>query len=155
MAMQFPSLVSPAAVAAPTRPLAGSGARRILLVATGVTATAAVARVAAAAPSTVEADLGRVLRFMAGLKLAFAAAAFAAAWWRLGRPAAPWRMLAYGGGPALAASGAILMLALTDLGFAALTLHAGLLAVLAAALTDGDFFTLGRRAGPLAPEFRR
>ena len=146
MAMQIPIGASPAAVSSPTRPLAGSQARTLLLVATGVAASAAVARGYLAGPATVEADLGRVLRFMAAMKLAFAAAAFAASWWRLGRPAAAWRTLAYIGGPALAASGAILMLSLADLGLAAVTLHAGLLAGLAAALTDGDFIQLKRRS---------
>jgi hypothetical protein len=140
-------IVASHAVARPSAAIpAGSRARTLLLVATGVAASAAVARGYTAGPATVEADLGRVLRFMAAMKLAFAAAAFAASWWRLGRPAAAWRTLAYVGGPALAASGAILMLSLADLGLAAVTLHAGLLAGLAAALTDGDFIQLKRRS---------
>ena len=87
-----------------------------------------------------DADLVRVLRFMAVIKLAFAAIALSAAWWRLARPIGGWRTAAYIGGPPLAAGGAMLLLALHDLGTAALTLHGGLLAVLAAALTDRDFF---------------
>jgi hypothetical protein len=146
MTMHVPIVASHAVARPSAAILAGSRARTLLLVATGVVASAAVARGYTAGPASVEADLGRVLRFMAAMKLAFATAAFAASWWRLGRPAAPWRTLAYVGGPALAASGAILMLSLADLGFAAVTLHAGLLAVLAAALTDGDFIQLKRRS---------
>lgn len=87
----------------------------------------------------VEADLARLLRFMALLKGAFAAVALLAAWWRLGRPSAGWRRLSYLAGPGLMAGGAILLWQLHAAGLATIVLHAGMFALLAAALTDRDF----------------
>ncbi|MEG9527770.1 MAG: hypothetical protein MIL41_18725, partial [Hyphomicrobiales bacterium] len=79
------------------------------------------------------------IRFMALIKGGLALAAFAGCFWRLARPAAPWRMPVYVAGPPVMAAGAIGLWSLHDLGLAALGLHLGLFAVLAAALTDPAF----------------
>jgi len=91
------------------------------------------------APTRGEPDLARELRLMAAMKGTFALAAFTACYWRLARPANPWRMAIYVAAPPLMAAGAAGMWSLHHLGVAALGLHAGLFAVLAAALTDPDF----------------
>jgi hypothetical protein len=109
-----------------------------------------VAAVAAAAglgagQDGVEADLARLLRFMALLKGLFAGAALAAAWWRLARPARSWRGLVYAAAPGLMAGGAVALWRGVEAGSAALALHLGLFAFLAAALTDRDFIPDPRR----------
>ena len=109
------------------------------------------AGIAAARPpgTAVDPDLVRVIRFMALMKGGFALAAFAGCVWRLARPAGPWRTPIYVVAPPLMAAGAIGLWSLQSLPIAAAGLHLGLLAVLAAALTDPDFFPdlarLGRR----------
>ncbi|WP_232630744.1 hypothetical protein [Methylobacterium sp. Leaf118] len=118
---------------------------RLLLLGATFAASGTVWLASGASPPSVEADLARVLLFMAGLKLALAVLAVAVGLWRLSRPARGWRGIAYVGGPPLAVAGALLMLTLDHLGLAALGVHAGLLAVLAAALTDAQFFA-GRTA---------
>jgi hypothetical protein len=87
----------------------------------------------------VDPDLVRVIRFMALIKGGFALAAFAACFWRLARPAGPWRTPIYVAGPPLITAGAIGLWSLQSLPVAAAGLHLGLLAVLAAALTDPHF----------------
>ena len=122
-------------------PAAAWPSRRTALVAAILLALAVAGTAIAGTPAAeVEPDLARILRFMGALKLLFAALAFAVAWFRLARPAGGWRRLAYLGGPPLAAGGAVLLLSLHHPAVAALSLHGGLLAVLAAALTDADFF---------------
>jgi hypothetical protein len=101
--------------------------------------------------ATVDPDLVRVIRFMALIKGGFALAAFAACFWRLARPVAQWRMPVYVAGPPFMAAGAIGLWSLHDLGLAALGLHLGLFAVLAAALTDPAFLpdpSRRRSSGP-------
>jgi hypothetical protein len=98
--------------------------------------------------------LVRVIRFMALVKGGFSLAAFVACFWRLARPAALWRTPVYVAGPPLMAAGAIGLWSLHDLGIAALGLDLGLLAMLAAALTDPDFLPdlsrrRPRRRGPI------
>lgn len=107
-----------------------------------LTAAAILGAGAASARSTgslVDPDLARVIRFMAVMKGGFALAAFAACLWRLARPAGPWRTPIYVVGPPLMAAGAIGLWSFQGLQVAAPALHLGLLAVLAAALTDRDF----------------
>ncbi|WP_342153691.1 hypothetical protein [Methylorubrum sp. SB2] len=120
------------------------GPRTLLLAAAFLAAGAVLATYDPTAKSAVEADLARVLQFMAALKLAFAACALGLSWWRLARPAEGWRGIAYVAGPPLSLGGGLLMLSLAHPGLAAIGVHAGLAAVIAAALTDKDFFT-GRR----------
>ena len=84
-------------------------------------------------------DLARVIRFMAVMKGVFALAAFAGCYWRLARPAAPWRIAIYVVAPPAMAGGALALFAFQDVALAAGSLHLGLFAVLAAALTDRDF----------------
>lgn len=140
IAMQAPAIPAGLVRSRAARRPARLGPRSALAAAT-VLALAAGAGWGLSAPQAgLDADLVRVLRFMAVIKLAFAVIALAASWWRLARPASGWRTAAYIGGPPLAVGGAMLLLALHDLGIAALALHGGLLAVLAAALTDRDFF---------------
>ncbi|MER2269397.1 hypothetical protein [Methylobacterium oxalidis] len=97
------------------------------------------------APSEIEPDLARLIRFMALLKGGFALAALLVCLWRLARPAAPWREAVYLAAPALMAGGAAALWQMQVVGPAALALHAGLFAFLAAALTDPDFFPRGFR----------
>ncbi len=119
--------------------------RPLLVAATFLAAGAVLATYDSTAKTAVEADLARVLQFMAALKLAFAACALGVSWWRLARPAEGWRGIAYVAGPPLSLGGGLLMLSLAHPGLAAIGVHAGLAAVIAAALTDQDFFA-GRRS---------
>ncbi|MDP4006456.1 hypothetical protein [Methylobacterium sp. NEAU K] len=116
---------------------------------TAVAVLSVCVAVARAPTATVDPDLVRVIRFMALIKGGFALAALAGCFWRLARPAGPWRTPIYVVGPPLMAAGAIGMWSLHNLQFAAAGLHLGLFAVLAAALTDPDFLPglsrLGRR----------
>ena len=110
---------------------------------------AGVALLQGAEPATRDADFLRLMRFMAALKGGFALTAFAACAWRLARPAAFWRGLAYVAGPPLMIVGAFALWVPREPGLAALVLHGGLFAVVAAALTDRDFvpdIALRRRA---------
>ena len=123
-------------------PLAGRprGARLLLALLT-VVALAGAGIAAVRAPSIpMDPDLARVIRAMGLIKGAFALAAFAGCLWRLARPARPWRTAIYVAGPPLMVAGAIGLFSLQGLGAAAIGLHLGLFAVIAAALTDPDFF---------------
>ncbi|MCJ2135981.1 hypothetical protein MKK69_18320 [Methylobacterium sp. J-026] len=95
----------------------------------------------------VDPDLVRVIRFMAALKGGFALVALAACFWRLARPAGPWRTAVYVAGPPSMAAGALVLGALHSPAIAAGALHLGLLAVVAAALTDRDFLPDSLRRG--------
>ena len=93
-----------------------------------------------------DADLARVIRFMAAMKGVFALAAFSASYWRLARPAPLWRAAVYVTAPPAMTGGAIALWTFENAGLAAAGLHLGLFAMLAAALTDRDFLPdLGRR----------
>ncbi|WP_144766670.1 hypothetical protein [Methylobacterium dankookense] len=124
----------------PARRLAGLGPRSALASATALAVVAAATWGFGTPQMGLDADLARVLRFMAAIKLALAAIALTASWWRLGRPCDGWRTMAYISGPPLAVGGSMLLLALHSFGVAAVTLHGGLLAVLVASLTDRNFF---------------
>lgn len=117
-----------------------SGRARGLLGLLTALAVLGAAAIAARGPGTVvDPDLVRVLRFMALMKGGFALAAFAGCFWRLARPAGPWRTPIYVVGPPLMVAGAIGLWSGQALPLAAACLHLGLLAVLAAALTDPAF----------------
>lgn len=124
-------------------------APRAALVVGTVLAIAAALAWSPAAPSGMDADLARLLRFMALLKGVFATVAVAAAWWRLARPAAGWRLVTYVAGPALMAGGSTALGLLAAPWLATVGLHAGMLALLAAALTDEAFIPARRRANGL------
>ncbi|XYD08946.1 hypothetical protein R1A27_29095 [Methylobacterium sp. NMS12] len=129
-AMTIPSAAGPA-----TR---GTPRARLLLAALTILALPLAFVAAARVPAApVDPDLVRVIRFMALLKGGFALAALAGCFWRLGRPAG-WRSAVYVAGPPLMALGAAGLWSLHDPGLAALGLHLGLFAVLAAALTDRE-----------------
>lgn len=114
---------------------------RPLLVLLTVAAFAGAGVAAFRAPaSAMDPDLARVIRAMALIKAGFALAAFAGCLWRLAKPARPWRTAIYVAGPPLMVAGAIGLFSLQGLGAAAIGLHLGLFAVLAAALTDPSFF---------------
>lgn len=132
---------APPIAAAPSARAAGPWRpARLALVLLTVAALLAVGATVVRAPAApVDPDLARVIRFMAVLKGGFALAALAACVWRLARPAAPWRTAIYVAGPPAMAAGALALGTFHSPGFAAATLHLGLLAVLAAALTDPDF----------------
>lgn len=137
--------VSGLPAAASDRPAtAGLGPRAGLVLLT----LAAVGGALALGPGStaIEPDLARVIRCMAAIKGVFAVAAFAACLWRLGRPAPGWRGAVYVAGPPLMAAGSLALWTMQFFGPAALGLHAGLIAVVAAALTDRDFIVLARRA---------
>lgn len=99
------------------------------------------------AQTPIEADLVRLMRFMALLKGAFALAAIGLSWWRLAWPASAWREAVYVSGPALMAGGALALFQLQAAVLAAIFLHVGLIAFVAAALTDRDFIRLRRLPG--------
>lgn len=125
-----------------TFPRAGwSRSARPLLVLLSVLAFSGAGIAALRAPAVaMDPDLARVIRAMAAIKGGFALAAFAGCLWRLARPARLWRTAIYVAGPPLMVAGAIGLFSLQGLGAAALGLHLGLFAVLAAALTDPEFF---------------
>lgn len=126
--------------AAPARPgFAMRPARRVLTMAAALAFVAGLAFVAERRPADVDPDFVRVLRFMAAMKGGFALTALAACYWRLARPAAPWRTALYVAAPPVMVAGAAGMWSLQHLGASALGLHLGLIGVLAAALTDQDF----------------
>ena len=138
-----------------SRPRPGRTALVLLTV-----AALAIAGVAAArAPVTrLDPDLVRVIRFMALIKGGLALAAVAACFWRLARPAGPWRTAIYVVGPPAMAGASVALGAMLSPALAAASLHLGLLAVAAAALTDRDFIPdllLRRRAGSGAPRQHR
>ncbi|MCJ2098027.1 hypothetical protein [Methylobacterium sp. E-046] len=116
----------------------GRPARRALV---GLTAVAllASAAIATAPAAFVEPDLARVIRFMALIKGGFALAALAGCFWRLARPAGTVRTAIYVAAPPAMAAGALALGSLHSPALAAAGLHLGLLAVLAAALTDSEF----------------
>ncbi len=134
-------------------------ARAVLAGATVLAAAAGCAVLVAGDGAAHDPDLLRLMRFMAAIKGGFAFAALAACLWRLARPAGSWRRLAYVAGPPLMIVGACGLWAMRDPGLAALALHGGLFAVLAAALTDPDFvpdsLLRRRRTGNSAPGLRR
>ena len=141
MRLHTPTGLVPGAVpvASPLTPR--SGLARPLLVLLVVAASVGAGVAAIRAPSiAMDPDLARVIRAMALIKGGFALAAFAGCLWRLGRPARPWRTAVYVAGPPLMTAGAIGLFSLQGLFAAAVGLHLGLLAVLAAALTDPDVF---------------
>ena len=135
MAMHVPAIEAPSAASR-----LRIGPRAGLVLATFLAAGAVLATYDGSAKTGIEADLARVLQFMAALKLAFAACALGVSWWRLARPVEGWRGIAYVVGAPLSLGGGLLMLSLAHPGLAALSAHAGLVAVAAAALTDKGFF---------------
>jgi hypothetical protein len=135
--------IADASAVAPSGP---RSARPALAVMTACAVLVGCAAAVRGPTATVDPDLVRVIRFMALIKGGLALAAFAGCFWRLARPAALWRMPVYVAGPPVMAAGAIGLWSLHDLGLAALGLHLGLFAVLAAALTDPAFLPdLSRR----------
>jgi len=117
----------------------GRPARRALVGLTAVALLASAAAIATAPAASVEPDLARVIRFMALIKGGFALAALAGCFWRLARPAGPVRTAIYVAAPPAMAAGALALGSLHSPALAAAGLHLGLLAVLAAALTDSEF----------------
>jgi hypothetical protein len=139
----------PIAAATPVRADGRIGPARLALVLLTAAAVLGTAAMAVRSPATpVEPDLARVIRFMAAIKGGFALAALVAGFWRLARPAAPWRTAIYVLGPPAMAGGALALGTLHAPALAAASLHLGLLAVVAAALTDPDFL-------PDRPRLRR
>lgn len=134
--MRVQAMTIPAAAG---RAMRGAPPARLMLAALTVLALPLAWIAAGRSPAAaIDPDLVRVIRFMALIKGGFALAALAGCLWRLGRPAAAWRSLVYVAGPPLMAVGAAGLWSLHDAGSAALALHLGLFALLAAALTDPD-----------------
>lgn len=135
------SIASVAEVSTPSRTAGPDWAKgRRWLLACTVAAMIAAGTLAALAPASgMDEDLARLLRFMALLKGTFAVVAFAGAWWRLARPAPVWREIVYIAGPGLMAGGSVALWQVGAVTFATVALHAGMVALLAAALTDPDF----------------
>ncbi|WP_407523620.1 hypothetical protein [Methylobacterium oryzisoli] len=138
--MRFPTLaaktIQPRSSVAP----GGAKLRLILVFATLLTVAAAGTWVATAPARPLDPGLARVIGFMALVKAGLAANALAACHWRLAQPARAWRAAAYVAGPPLMVVGVILLWSLCEPGLGALGFYLGLLAVLAAAFTDEDFF---------------
>lgn len=128
-----------------TRRRASVNVNRALLLLGTVTAFAVAGSLNDAVAHDLDPDLVRLMRFMALLKGAFLAVALAATFWRLARPASAWRTAVYVFGPAAMAAGTVALWRLQDAGMAAVTLHVGLFALVAAALTDRDFIPALRR----------
>jgi hypothetical protein len=129
----------PTAGIAPVPGLAAAGphpSRALLAVLTALAVLGGGAVLMKSPAATLDPDLVRVIRFMAVIKGVFALAALVGSFWRLARPAAPWRTSIYVAGPPLMAVGAIGLWSLHDPGLAALSLHVGLFALLGTALTD-------------------
>lgn len=120
-------------------------AKRAMLLLGLIAAFAIAGSIDGAAAAGADPDLVRLMRFMALLKGAFLLLAAVASFWRLARPAAAWRSLVYVAGPPLMAAGTVALWRMQDAGLAAGVLHAGLFALLAAALTDRDFIPALRR----------
>ena len=91
---------------------------------------------ATAAVHKTDGDLVVLLRAMAALKAMVAAAMIAGVAWRLGAPAGPLRLLAYGLACAAAAAGPPLIWSMAYVGLGAVLLHAGLLAGLVLLWSD-------------------
>jgi hypothetical protein len=83
-------------------------------------------------------DLAFVLRGMALIKAAIAAAVFALVWWRAGRPVSTARFLGYLTCTALLATAAILVWKLAVVAATSIVFHAMLLLLGLLALTDTD-----------------
>ena len=143
--MRFSTAPGPDATAIPARSAADLGPRPWLVLGVAAALVAGAIGVARAPGSAIDPDLVRVIRAMALIKGGLAALALGACWWRLGRPVAGWRVLAYVAGPPLMAGGAVALWSLQSVGAAALGLHLGLFGLLAAGLTDGAAFDGGRR----------
>lgn len=135
--MRIQAMTAPVAVIG--RPARGANpARRLLAVLTVLALPVAWVAAGRQPAAGIDPDLVRVIRFMAVIKGGFALAAVAGCYWRLGHPAAAWRIPVYVIGPPLMAIGAAGLWSLRDPGLAALGVHLGLFAILAAALTDRD-----------------
>ncbi len=80
--------------------------------------------------------LARLLRCMALIKGAIAAAALGAAWWRSGWPISPARAASYVLGSSMLAGSAMLIWQLTLIALAAMLFHAALLGMLLVAWRD-------------------
>lgn len=138
-------ILQASAIALPTGLAARSPPNRAFLLAATCAALAVAALATSEArPDEIEPDLVQVLRGMAAIKAGFAGLALVCCFWRLSRPAASWRIVAYVLGPPLMAAGALALWRLEGVGLAAIGLHVGLFAVLAAAGTDADFIMLRR-----------
>ena len=96
-------------------------------------------------------DLTRLLRCMAVLKAAMAAAALAAVWWRLALPAGAGWTVAYMAAGAAASAGPVLIWGMVHLGLGALLLHAGPLRRAGAAVARPGRRGRTRRDGGRAP----
>lgn len=138
--MRFPTLVADTIQTEPSVTPRWLRRRRILVFVTLLALAAVGAWVVTAPSRAVDPDLARVIGFMALIKVGLTAVILATCRWRLARPARLWRAVAYVAGPPLMAFGVILLWSLCGLGLGALGFHLGLLGVLAAALTDDEFF---------------
>ena len=113
---------------------APASARAILLV---IVATAGIAGflatdadTSARAVAAAGADLTRLLRAMAGLKLVMAALVVAAAYWRLRAPIGPTLLCAYAVACGSMTAGAAMIWRMEHVGAGAVLLHGGLLAAI-------------------------
>lgn len=85
---------------------------------------------AASAQAAAGAELTRLLRAMAGLKLLLAAGAVAVTWWRLGQAARAGWLAAYAVAGAAMAAGPMLIWQMAHVAAGAAALHGGLLAAI-------------------------
>jgi hypothetical protein len=109
---------------------APAAARLVLILAIAIAALAGFLATGAddAARASADAELTRLLRAMAGLKLLFAVAAAGAVYWRLGAPVTPLWLAAYTAACAAMFAGPGLIWNMAHVGLGAILLHAGLAA---------------------------
>lgn len=112
--------------------------RRALLVGLVLVAVALAWSLARPQPALVaDPALARLLRGMAVLKAVIAVVALALAWWRAGRPIAPWRLCGYALGSAVLAAAAVIVWQLAVVAATSVVFHATLVALALLALGDG------------------
>jgi hypothetical protein len=113
--------------------------RRLLLLLTVPAAVALAAWLGEPRPAILaDPDLAFVLRGMALIKAAIAAAVFALVWWRAGRPASTARFFGYLTCTTLLATAAILVWKLAVVAATSIVFHAMLLLLGLLSLTDSD-----------------
>lgn len=120
------------------------GARGMLLLACALAAGGAWLVGDPSARLAADPETATLLRSMALLKATFFLPAFAAVWWRFGRPTGPGFRLAYTAVVAVMAGAAMLVWQLSFLGLTSLAFHAALISLLVLAWRDD-----GIAKGPL------
>ncbi len=93
---------------------------------------------AAQAAARAGGDLTRLLRAMAVIKMALAAAVLAGMWWRMATPTPAGRLAAYVAAAATMSAGTVMIWGIAQVAVGALALHAGLITGLVVLWRDPD-----------------